>query len=174
MLSGTAQGLNLPVVVHTGTPQDIKDGLLHLQVIEGSITEVTLKGDGAEQFGIAVVPEKEVVDFLLDLLADDPLDLVLGDDAAFDQDLADLLFLDPAVLEGVVELLLGDLARAEEHVADFHAFAAAGGQELDAAGAEEDALPAFGVLNDEGAFLLAHRDHLEDLAEPDRRKVALE
>src|SRR5437660_7341603 len=33
-------------------PQDIKDGLLQLQVIEGSITEVTLKGDGAEQFGI--------------------------------------------------------------------------------------------------------------------------
>ena len=33
-------------------PQDIRDGRVHLQVIEGSITEVALKGDGAEQFGI--------------------------------------------------------------------------------------------------------------------------
>ncbi len=33
-------------------PQDISDGQLRLQVIEGSITEVALKGDGAEQFGI--------------------------------------------------------------------------------------------------------------------------
>jgi hemolysin activation/secretion protein len=33
-------------------PQDVKDGLLRLQVIEGSITEVALKGEGAEQFGI--------------------------------------------------------------------------------------------------------------------------
>src|SRR5664279_1435936 len=33
-------------------PQDIRDGRIRLQVIEGSITEVALKGDGAEQFGI--------------------------------------------------------------------------------------------------------------------------
>ena len=33
-------------------PQDIRDGRVRLQVIEGSITEVALKGDGAEQFGI--------------------------------------------------------------------------------------------------------------------------
>jgi hemolysin activation/secretion protein len=33
-------------------PQDIKDGMVRLQVIEGGITEVALKGDGAEQFGI--------------------------------------------------------------------------------------------------------------------------
>jgi len=33
-------------------PQDIRDGRVHLQVIEGSITEVDLKGAGAEQFGI--------------------------------------------------------------------------------------------------------------------------
>jgi len=33
-------------------PQDIRDGRVRLQVIEGAITEVTLKGDGAEQFGI--------------------------------------------------------------------------------------------------------------------------
>jgi hemolysin activation/secretion protein len=33
-------------------PQDVKDGRIGLQVIEGSITEVALKGDGAEQFGI--------------------------------------------------------------------------------------------------------------------------
>jgi len=44
-------------------PQDIKDGLLRVQVIEGSITEVALKGEGAEQFGIrpmlnAVVAER--------------------------------------------------------------------------------------------------------------------
>jgi len=32
--------------------QDIKDGTLRLQVIEGSITELALKGEGAEQFGI--------------------------------------------------------------------------------------------------------------------------
>jgi hemolysin activation/secretion protein len=31
---------------------DIRDGRVHLQVIEGSITEVALKGDGAEQFGV--------------------------------------------------------------------------------------------------------------------------
>lgn len=34
------------------SPQDIKGGALRIRVIEGSITEVTLKGDGAEQFGI--------------------------------------------------------------------------------------------------------------------------
>ncbi len=33
-------------------PQDVKDGTVRIQVIEGSITEVVLKGDGAEQFGI--------------------------------------------------------------------------------------------------------------------------
>ena len=33
-------------------PQDIQNGQLHLQVVEGSITEVALKGDGAEQFGV--------------------------------------------------------------------------------------------------------------------------
>lgn len=32
-------------------PQDIQGGQLRIQVIEGSITELTLKGDGAEQFG---------------------------------------------------------------------------------------------------------------------------
>jgi hemolysin activation/secretion protein len=44
-------------------PQDIQNGRLHLQVIEGSITDVALKGVGAEQFGIrpmldAVVAER--------------------------------------------------------------------------------------------------------------------
>jgi hemolysin activation/secretion protein len=33
-------------------PQDIADGHVRVQVIEGSITEVSLKGDGAEQFGV--------------------------------------------------------------------------------------------------------------------------
>ena len=33
-------------------PQDIQSGQLHVQVIEGSITELALKGDGAEQFGV--------------------------------------------------------------------------------------------------------------------------
>ena len=33
-------------------PQDIRDGEIHLQVIEGSITEVALKGEGAERFGV--------------------------------------------------------------------------------------------------------------------------
>ena len=33
-------------------PQDIKNGMVGLQVIEGSITEVALKGEGAEQFGV--------------------------------------------------------------------------------------------------------------------------
>jgi hemolysin activation/secretion protein len=44
-------------------PQDIHDGRIRLQVVEGRITEVTLKGEGAEQFGIrpmlsAVVAEQ--------------------------------------------------------------------------------------------------------------------
>ncbi|WKA32101.1 ShlB/FhaC/HecB family hemolysin secretion/activation protein [Bradyrhizobium roseum] len=33
-------------------PQDIQGGALRIQVIEGSITELALKGDGAEQFGV--------------------------------------------------------------------------------------------------------------------------
>ena len=33
-------------------PQDIQSGQLHIQVIEGSITELALKGEGAEQFGV--------------------------------------------------------------------------------------------------------------------------
>ncbi|MEH2544491.1 hemolysin activation/secretion protein [Bradyrhizobium sp. AZCC 2262] len=33
-------------------PQDIQRGRLHIQVIEGSITELALKGEGAEQFGV--------------------------------------------------------------------------------------------------------------------------
>jgi hemolysin activation/secretion protein len=32
-------------------PQDIQNGRIELRVIEGSITEVSLKGDGAERFG---------------------------------------------------------------------------------------------------------------------------
>jgi hemolysin activation/secretion protein len=44
-------------------PQAVGNGRLHLQVIEGSITDVALKGEGAEQFGIrpmldAVVAER--------------------------------------------------------------------------------------------------------------------
>ena len=33
-------------------PQDIQGGHVRLQVIEGGITEVALKGEGAEQFGV--------------------------------------------------------------------------------------------------------------------------
>ena len=33
-------------------PQDIQSGRLQVQVIEGSITDLTLKGEGAEQFGV--------------------------------------------------------------------------------------------------------------------------
>ncbi len=33
-------------------PQDIQGGELRIQVVEGSITELALKGDGAEQFGV--------------------------------------------------------------------------------------------------------------------------
>lgn len=33
-------------------PQDVQDGLLRIQVIEGSIGDIVLKGEGAEQFGI--------------------------------------------------------------------------------------------------------------------------
>jgi len=33
-------------------PQDIQGGQLRIQVIEGSITELALKGDGGEQFGV--------------------------------------------------------------------------------------------------------------------------
>jgi hemolysin activation/secretion protein len=33
-------------------PQDIEDGRVRIQVIEGSITEVALRGDGAGQFGV--------------------------------------------------------------------------------------------------------------------------
>jgi hemolysin activation/secretion protein len=33
-------------------PQDIADGHVRIQVIEGSITEISLQGDGAEQFGV--------------------------------------------------------------------------------------------------------------------------
>ncbi|MGQ7396584.1 POTRA domain-containing protein, partial [Streptococcus suis] len=44
-------------------PQDVADGRLRLRVIEGSITDVVLKGEGAEEFGIrpmldAVVAER--------------------------------------------------------------------------------------------------------------------
>jgi hemolysin activation/secretion protein len=43
-------------------PQDIQNGRVHLQVIEGSITEVALKGDGAEQFGIRPMLDVVVVE----------------------------------------------------------------------------------------------------------------
>jgi hemolysin activation/secretion protein len=33
-------------------PQDIEDGRVRIRVIEGSITEVALRGDGADQFGV--------------------------------------------------------------------------------------------------------------------------
>jgi hemolysin activation/secretion protein len=33
-------------------PQDIQNGLVRIQIIEGSIAEVTLEGEGAEKFGI--------------------------------------------------------------------------------------------------------------------------
>lgn len=33
-------------------PQDVKGGEVRIRVVEGSITDATLKGDGAEQFGI--------------------------------------------------------------------------------------------------------------------------
>jgi hemolysin activation/secretion protein len=38
-------------------PQDIQGGGIRIQVIEGSIAEVTLKGDGAEQFGVRTMLE---------------------------------------------------------------------------------------------------------------------
>jgi hemolysin activation/secretion protein len=33
-------------------PQDIRNGQIRIQVIEGSVTEVALRGEGAEQFGV--------------------------------------------------------------------------------------------------------------------------
>jgi hemolysin activation/secretion protein len=33
-------------------PQDIQSGQLHIQIIEGRITELALKGEGADQFGV--------------------------------------------------------------------------------------------------------------------------
>src|SRR5438874_914049 len=33
-------------------PQDIQDGQVRVQVVEGGITDVVLKGEGAEQFGV--------------------------------------------------------------------------------------------------------------------------
>jgi hemolysin activation/secretion protein len=36
-------------------PQDVRDGHIRLRVIEGSITDVTLKGNGAERFGIGAL-----------------------------------------------------------------------------------------------------------------------
>jgi hemolysin activation/secretion protein len=33
-------------------PQDIRDGMVRIEVIEGSITDVTLEGEGAEKFGV--------------------------------------------------------------------------------------------------------------------------
>ncbi|WP_171578312.1 ShlB/FhaC/HecB family hemolysin secretion/activation protein [Bradyrhizobium australiense] len=33
-------------------PQDVQSGELRIQVVEGSITELTLKGDGADEFGV--------------------------------------------------------------------------------------------------------------------------
>jgi len=37
-------------------PQDIGNGQVRIEVIEGSITEVSLKGEGAEQFGVRPLP----------------------------------------------------------------------------------------------------------------------
>ena len=45
-----AQGLHLSRAIVP--PQDIADGLVRIQVIEGAIVDAELKGDGAEQFGI--------------------------------------------------------------------------------------------------------------------------
>ena len=42
--------------------QDIKDGTIRLQVIEGSITELALKGEGAEQFGIRPMLDVVVIE----------------------------------------------------------------------------------------------------------------
>src|ERR1700681_2106547 len=36
-------------------PQDIRDGQVRLEVIEGSITEVAMKGEGAERFGVRML-----------------------------------------------------------------------------------------------------------------------
>ncbi len=43
-------------------PQDIRDGHLHLQVIEGSITEVALKGEDVERFGLRPVLDPVVAE----------------------------------------------------------------------------------------------------------------
>ena len=45
-------------------PQELKNGRIRLKVIEGRITELALKGDGAEQFGLRPLLEP--------VLADDP------------------------------------------------------------------------------------------------------
>ncbi len=44
-------------------PQDIRDGRVRFQVIEGSITEVALKGDSAEQFGIRPLLEPVLAEY---------------------------------------------------------------------------------------------------------------
>src|SRR5882724_7973427 len=43
-------------------PQDIRDGHLRLQVIEGSITEVALKGEDVERFGLRPVLDPVVAE----------------------------------------------------------------------------------------------------------------
>ena len=92
-------------------------------------------------------------------------------------DVGTVTFTPPAsrfITAGVPANNFGVNATFEVGPLQLQTLAAAGGEEVDAADAEENALPAFRILDDEGAFLLAHRDHLKDLAEPDRRKVAFE
>jgi hemolysin activation/secretion protein len=44
-------------------PQDIADGRVRIQIIEGTITEVSLKGDGAEQFGVRPLLEPVLAEY---------------------------------------------------------------------------------------------------------------
>ena len=44
-------------------PQDIADGTVRIQVIEGSITDVELKGEGAEQFGIRALLQPVIIEY---------------------------------------------------------------------------------------------------------------
>src|SRR5207248_2018245 len=100
---------------------------------------------------------------LLDLELDDPRDVLLVAEAFLDEDLAQFLAVLLLELERQVEVVLADLARRDQELAQLGA--AARGEKLDLAVGEIYLLLALAVVDDQGARVPVHGERLKNVAQ---------
>src|SRR6185436_8972221 len=133
-----------------------------------------LRGAALDELERRLLPHEHVEDLLLDLLAEGFLDVLLLDEAAFDGDLAELPAEQLLLLEQRVEVVLRDALAAEEDLAQLVDPLHRRGEQPHAFRGEVDGLPVLSADEREDAFLVVHRQELEQVAQPEDFDIAFQ